>query len=175
MLIGNFKSVHDMNNKKKLQAEILQMQIDNEKIKEQRVSDYKNPNKPPPVPPQYRTTAEIQNDSMEQQKLAIDNLRSLGIDFQLAVEITQQIKTSIAGGDGNFLKFNKNFPYFKEKIEKNFNPKSATSTELIEKIKNYFDDIDNSLGLSLEGTKSTTFFTNKPIGATSILPSREMY
>lgn len=164
-----------MNRKKILQAELLQMSIDNEKIKEQRVGDFKNPNKPPPVPPQYRTTAEIQADSMEQQKMVIDNLRSLGIDFSLAVEVSQQLKTDIAGGDGNFLKFNKNFPYFKEKIEKTFNPKSSTSAELINKIKDYFDDVDNSIGLTLEGTKSTTFFTNKPIGATSILASREMY
>ena len=50
MLIRNIKSNHDLETRKKLQAEILQMQIDNEALLEQRVGDYKNPNKPPPVP-----------------------------------------------------------------------------------------------------------------------------
>ena len=164
-----------MDNKKKLQAEYLQLAIDNEKIKEQRVSDYNNPNKPPPIPPQYKTNAEIQNDAMEQQKMVIDNLRTLGLDYQVAAQISQDLKNNIAGGDGNFLKFNKNFPYFKEKIEKGFNAKNATVLEMIEKIKDYFDDIDNSMGLTLVGTKATNFFANKPLTAVSILPSREMY
>lgn len=175
MLIRNVKSIHDMNNKKTLQAELLQLSIDNEKIKEQRVSDYKNPNKPPPVPPQYKTNAEIQADAMEQQKIVIDNLRSLGLDFQLAAQISQDLKTSIAGGDGNFLKFNKNFPYFKEKIEKGFNAKNATVDEMIEKIKDYFDDIDSSIGLTLGGISSTNFFGSKPLTSLSILPSSEAY
>jgi len=164
-----------MDNKKKLQAEYLQLAIDNEKIKEQRVNDYKNPNKPPPIPPQYKSNAEIQADAMEQQKMVIDNLRTLGIDYQVAAQISQDLKNNIAGGDGNFLKFNKNFPYFKEKIEKGFNAKNATVLEMIEKIRDYFDDIDNSMGLTLVGTKATNFFANKPLTAVSILPSREMY
>lgn len=174
MLIRNLKSIHDIDNKKRLQSEYLQLSIDNEKIKEQRVNDYKNPNKPPPIPPQYKTNAEIQGDAMEQQKMVIDNLRSLGLDFQLATQISQDLKTSISGGDGNFLKFNKNFPYFKQKIEKGFNAKNATVDEIIEKIKDYFDDIDSSIGLTLGGTSSTNFFS-KPLTSLSILPSSEAY
>jgi len=174
MLIRNAKSFHDLNNKKVLQAELLQLAINNESIKEQRVSDYKNPNKPPPVPPQYKTTSEVQNDVMEQQKQTIDNLRSLGLDYQVASQISQDMR-SLKEGDGTYLKFNKFFPSFKSVIEKNVNIKSIGVDGIIEEIKRYFDDIDSSMGLNLAGTKSTTFFSNKPLTAVSILPSREDY
>jgi len=174
MLIRNATSLHDLNNKKVLQAELLQLSIHNEAIKEQRVSDYKNPNKPPPVPPQYKTTSEVQNDVMEQQKQAIDNLRSLGLDYQIASQISQDMRV-LKEGDGSYLKFNKFFPSFKSVIEKNVNIKSIGVDGIIEEIKRYFDDIDSSMGLNLAGTKSTTFFTNKPLTAVSILPSKEDY
>jgi len=174
MLIRNATSLHDLNNKKVLQAELLQLAIHNEAIKEQRVSDYKNPNKPPPVPPQYKTTSEVQNDVMEQQKQTIDNLRNLGLDYQVASQISQDMRT-LKEGDGSYLKFNKFFPSFKSVIEKNVNIKSIGVDGIIEEIKRYFDDIDSSMGLNLAGTKSTTFFTNKPLTAVSILPSREDY
>lgn len=174
MLIRNATSLHDLNNKKVLQAELLQLAIHNEAIKEQRVSDYKNPNKPPPVPPQYKTTSEVQNDVMEQQKQTIDNLRSLGLDYQIASQISQDMRV-LKEGDGSYLKFNKFFPSFKSVIEKNVNIKSIGVDGIIEEIKRYFDDIDSSMGLNLAGTKSTTFFTNKPLTAVSILPSKEDY
>jgi hypothetical protein len=174
MLIRNAKSFHDLQNKKILQAELLQLSIDNESVKEQRVSDYKNPNKPPPVPPQYRTTAEVQTDVMEQQKITIDNLRNLGLDYQIASQISQDMR-GLREGDGAFLKFNKFFPSFKTTIEKNVNIKSVGVDGIIEEIKRYFDDIDSTMGLNLAGTKATTFFTNKPLTAVSILPSREDY
>lgn len=174
MLIRNAKSFHDLQNKKKLQAELLQLSIDNEAVKEQRVSDYKNPNKPPPVPPQYKTNAEVQADVMEQQKIAIDNLRNLGLDYQIASQISQDMR-GLREGDGAFLKFNKFFPSFKTTIEKNVNIKSVGVDGIIEEIKRYFDDIDSTMGLNLAGTKATTFFTNKPLTAVSILPSKEDY
>lgn len=174
MLIRNAKSFHDLQNKKKLQAELLQLSIDNEAVKEQRVSDYKNPNKPPPVPPQYKTNAEVQADVMEQQKITIDNLRNLGLDYQIASQISQDMR-GLREGDGAFLKFNKFFPSFKTTIEKNVNIKSVGVDGIIEEIKRYFDDIDSTMGLNLAGTKSTTFFTNKPLTAVSILPSKEDY
>lgn len=174
MLISNVKSFHDLQNKKKLQAELLQLSIDNEAVKEQRVSDYKNPNKPPPVPPQYKTNAEVQADVMEQQKIAIDNLRNLGLDYQIASQISQDMR-GLREGDGAFLKFNKFFPSFKTTIEKNVNIKSVGVDGIIEEIKRYFDDIDSTMGLNLAGTKATTFFTNKPLTAISILPSQEDY
>ena len=106
MLIRNLTSKHDLENQRKLQAELLQIQIDNEALLEQRVKDYKNPNKPPPVPPQYKTTAEIQRDSLTQQRESIENLRSIGLDFAVASQVSQDL-TKLPDGEANLVKLNK--------------------------------------------------------------------
>lgn len=174
MLIRNATSLHDLNNKKKLQAEILQMQIDNEAIKEQRVSDFKNPNKPPPIPPQYKTSTEIQKDVMEQQKQTIDNLKSLGLDGQTASQIAIDMK-NLKEGDESYLKFNKFFPSFKTKIEKNVNVKAIGVDGMIEEIRRQFYNIDNAMGLNLKGTNATNYFGNDTLNAKSLLGTQQDY
>jgi len=174
MLIRNATSLHDLQNKKKLQAEILQMQIDNEAIKEQRVSDYKNPNKPPPVPPQYKTSTEIQKDVMEQQKQTIDNLKSLGLDNQIASQISIDMK-DLKEGDESYLKFNKFFPSFKTTVEKNVNIKAIGVDGILEEIRRHFYNIDNAMGLNLKGTDSTDYFNTESFNVSRLLPSKADY
>ena len=161
-----------MENAKKLQAELLQVQIDNEALLEQRVSDYKNPNKPPPVPPQYKTNNEIQKDGLIQQREAIDNLRSLGLDFAIASQVSQDL-TKLPDGVANLVKLNKNFPFIKEDVSKRFNPKYLDAQILVEYLKEYFAEIDSSIGINLAGSSSTNYFGRKPMNAVSILPSIE--
>ena len=127
MLIRNVTSLHDLQNMKRLQAELLQLQIDNEAVKEQRVSDFKNPNIPPPIPPQYKTSTEIQKDVMTQQKQTIENFKSLGLDNQTATQISIEMK-NLKEGDESYLKLNKFFPSFKTAIEKNVNIKVINAT-----------------------------------------------
>ena len=174
MLIRNIKNAHDLEMKRKLQAEILQIQIDNEKILDKRVSDFKNPNKPPPVPPQYKTVSEIQKDIMEQQKQVIQNLRDYGIDFNEAVKIIN-ILPELLGGTQNLYKFNQFFPAIKEKILKNLNPKDLDSQTLKERLRKFFDDIDSSIGLNFEGIKSTNIFNGEYNESQLILGSKEQY
>jgi hypothetical protein len=92
MLIRNIRSYRELDNAKKLQNEYLQLAIDNEKINEDRIADYKNPNKPPPVPPQYKTNAELQQDTIKVEREAIDNLLSLGLDFPTASSVSQNLQ-----------------------------------------------------------------------------------
>lgn len=172
MLIRNLTSKHDLENQRKLQAELLQIQIDNEALLEQRVKDYKNPNKPPPVPPQYKTTAEIQRDSLTQQRESIENLRSIGLDFAVASQVSQDL-TKLPDGEANLVKLNKNFPFIKEDVAKRFNPKYLDAQVLIEYLKEYFAELDSSIGINLAGTSSTNYFGRKPMNAVSILPSIE--
>jgi len=172
MLIRNIRSNHDLEARKKLQAEILQMQIDNEALLEQRVGDYKNPNKPPPVPPSYKTSSEIQKDSLAQMKEAIDNFRSLDLDFQVSSQIAQDL-TKLPDGDANLIKLNKNFPFIKTDITKRFNVKYLDAQVLVEYLKEYFAELDSSIGINLAGSSSTNYFGKKPMNAVSILPSAE--
>jgi len=173
MLIRNITSGYELENKKKQQAEILQLEIDNEAIKEKRVADFKNPNKPPPVPPQYRTAAEIQGDIMEQQKITIENLKSLGLDNIMASQVSIDM-ARLPEGTGAYLKFNKFFPAFKTRIEKNVNLKSIDVATLMAEIKTYFEEIDDAVGLNVSGTKSTDFFNNFPLFAKTLMSRNDI-
>jgi hypothetical protein len=174
MLIRNVRSFHDLEQQKKLQAEILQIQIDNESILNQRVSDFKNPNKAPPVPPQYKTVSEIQKDLMEQQKQVIQNLRDYGMDFNEAVKVVN-VLPQLLGGTQNLYKFNQFFPAIKEKILKNLNPKDLDAQTLKERLRVFFNDIDASIGLNFEGIRSTNVFNGDFNESQLILGSREQY
>ena len=112
MSIGCIKNTNDLQNKKQEFAEYLQLMIDNESIKEKRIKDYKNPNKPPPVPPQYKTASEQAQDLMTQEKLAFDNMKELGIDISEIRSFVMQLEQKQDGID-NLVKLNRNFPAFK--------------------------------------------------------------
>ena len=117
MLIRNVKSFADLEKKKNLQSQLLQIAIENEEVLENRVKDYKNPNKPPPVPPQYKSTAEIQKDTTLQQREVVNNLLSInGVDATLALGVSQEL-SQLPNGVGNYLIFNKNFPVIKKRLE----------------------------------------------------------
>ena len=175
MLIRNVNSLFELENLKKQQATILQLQIDNEKIKEQRVADFKNPNKPPPIPEQYKTASEIQADAMAQQKITIDHLKSLGLDNFLATQVSNDMKNSLAEGDGAYVKFNSYFPAFKKKIETGRILKTLINSEqIIELIKIFFNEIDESNGLSITGTTSTNYFNNDTNITDMLFPSSQL-
>jgi len=172
MLIRNITSSRDLENKKRLQAEMLQAQIDNEKILDERVRDYKNPNKPPAVPPQYKSNSEVLADSLEQQKQAIENLRSLGLGFDVAAQTSIELK-NLPDGIANLVKLNKNFPFIKTDILKRYNVKLLDPKVLIEYFKEYFDNIDNIIGISIPSTSSTNYF-DKGV-STSLIATNDDY
>lgn len=172
MLIRNITSSRDLENKKRLQAEMLQAQIDNEKILDERVRDYKNPNKPPAVPPQYKSNSEVLADSLEQQKEAIENLRSLGLGFDVAAQTSIELK-NLPDGIANLVKLNKNFPFIKTDILKRYNVKLLDPKVLIEYFKEYFDNIDNIIGISIPSTSSTNYF-DKGV-STSLIATNDDY
>ena len=172
MLIRNITSSRDLENKKRLQAEMLQAQIDNEKILDERVRDYKNPNKPPAVPPQYKSNSEVLADSLEQQKEAIENLRSLGLGFDVAAQTSIELK-NLPDGIANLVKLNKNFPFIKTDILKRYNVKLLDPKVLVEYFKEYFDNIDNIIGISIPSTSSTNYF-DKGV-STSLIATKDDY
>lgn len=169
MLIRNVKSYADLENKKNLQAQMIQIAIDNESMMESRVKDYKNPNKPPPVPPQYKTNAEIAQDTQLQQKELINNLTSIaGINNFLALNVSQAVG-QLRDGTTNFLKVNRNFPVIKKRLEEL--GKYALDTDyIVEKIKETLEQIDEGLNLSIAGSTATMVF-NQAIGSGAEIPS----
>lgn len=173
MLIRDIRSNQQLENAKKLQAEYLQLMIDNEKLLEERVNNYRNPNKPPPVPPQYKSASEIQLDSMRQERDAIDNLLSLGLDYPTSSSIAQSLQQR-QDGVANLLKLNKNFPFIKKDITERFNPKLLDSRVLLTYLDEVFRELDETMGLKTTSQKSTDFFQRDATGVKGVLPSKEL-
>lgn len=164
-----------MENQKKLQAELLQLQINNEGLLEKRVADYQNPNKPPPVPPQYKTQSEVESDNLAQQKQAIDNLRLLGADYAVAAQVSQEL-LQLPDGVANLVKVNKFFPQIKKQIEEKINKNNINSPiVLMEQLKEFFTKINTAIGVNIRDTDSTNYFDSSPLSSISLLPSSEDY
>ena len=172
MLIRDIRSNQQLENAKKLQSEYLQLMIENEKLLEERVNNYRNPNKPPPVPPQYKSASEIQLDSMKQERDAIDNLLSLGLDYPTSSAIAQNLQQR-QDGVANLLKLNKNFPFIKKDITERFNPKLLDSRVLLTYLDEVFRELDETMGLKSTSQKSTDFFQRDATGVKGVLPSKE--
>jgi hypothetical protein len=169
MLIRNVKSFADLERKRNLQAQLLQLQIDNESVLESRVKDFKNPNKPPPLPPQYKTNAEIQQDTQLQQKEVINNLTSIsGVNNFDALSVSQQL-AQLPDGVGNYLKFNKFFPVIRKRIE-DINKSAYSPSAFMKIIEETFEQIDEGLYLNIGGSTATMVF-NQAIGSGSVIPS----
>lgn len=146
MLIRNVKSKFDLDNARKIQQEMLNLQIENEKILEERVANYQNPNKAPPVPPQYKTSSEIQKDIFTLEREAMTNLTNLGISSNDALTVTSSLKNR-KDGVANLLKLNKNFPYIKKDIGERFQPKLLDPSVILTYLDEVFYSIDETLGL----------------------------
>jgi len=84
MFIGNFKSVADEVAKRNLANELLQVEINNASILDERISKSKDPNAPPPVPPQYKTQSDLLKDELTLTKQGIDGLLDLNFDYSQA-------------------------------------------------------------------------------------------
>jgi hypothetical protein len=175
MIITNIKSRNDLENKKKLQAEQLQLRIDNESSLENRIKNYQGQTKgiiSKEIPPIYKSATEIQKDALIQQKDAISNLKSIGFDDIVSSQTVIDLQRD--NGLESLIKLNKNFPYIKEQITKRFNPKYLDVNTLITYLKEFFDDIDTGLQINLSGNTSQNYFSNEFKYAT-IIPSKEIY
>jgi hypothetical protein len=174
MIIGNFKSVADRQAKLKAQAEYLQLQLENQGILEKKMSDYHNPNVPPPVPPQYKTNSELEADSIKQEKDAKDNLTSLGTNMTFS-EIMTIVEDLRSRGEGALVKFNRNFPLIKKKLIEDINPKLLNPDVIITKIDEIFHKIDNSFGLNPSGYKAENIYSRSPADVIDQIPFNEQF
>jgi len=158
MSIGNIRNTNDLQNKKQEYAEYLQLMIDNEEIKEKRIKDYKNPNKPPPVPSQYKSASDQAKDLMTQERLAIDNLKELGINIEEVRSFVMQLEQKQDGID-NLVKLNRNFPAFKKFISENYLAKTLDSNLLLNAWETFSSNISVITGLKSVSTNSTSAFS----------------
>lgn len=142
-IIGNFKSIEDKQAKKNLQQSLLDLEISNEAEREKRQKDYKNPNKPAPVAPQFKSNAELQKDRIAQEAQAIANMNELGFDYQKGAELTAWLSSSLVN---KLIAFNANFKGIKKELVETTNPKLLSLDFLKNYLEKYFEDMDISYG-----------------------------
>lgn len=141
MLVRNFTSYNDLESKRQLQRQLLEVEANNETENQRRVSDYKNPYKPAVVPPRYKTNAEMAKDKLEQERIAINNIEELGFDYNKAGEVVAWL-----GDIDRLVKFNANFKGIRKELSETTNPRLLNSEFLKNYLDRYFEDLDVNYG-----------------------------
>jgi len=151
MFVGNFKNYADMELKKKRQLELLRLMAENEEEKERRVRDFRNPYIPKPVPPTYKTAGERRADIVELERVAFQNLETLG---NLSTIERLQIMSAIRESDESegILKFNAFFPQIKSRLLRSMSPELLTANYLAKWITDYIRRSDTINPLQLDGS-----------------------
>jgi hypothetical protein len=143
MIIANIRNPTDLENKRRLQQQLIDLEVANEGELERRVKDFKDPNKPLPVAPQFKTNAELRKDKLEQERQAIKNLGDLGLDYTRSGELTAWLGSSEID---KVVDFNANYKGIKKELTETTNPKLLTSEYLKNYLERYFQDLDVSYG-----------------------------
>jgi hypothetical protein len=156
MLIANLRSNSDLVNKRELQAQLLQLEVQNEAELEKRVKDFKNPNKPIPVAPEYKTNAELQKDRLKQERQAISNMEELGFDYNKSAELVAWLSSSLIN---RLIEFNANFKGIKKELVETTNPKLLSLDFIKNYLEKYFEDVDINFGRKLGGQDITGTLT----------------
>jgi hypothetical protein len=141
MLVRNYTSYNDLEAKKQLQKQLLEVEANNELENQRRIADFKNPYKPAVVPPKYKTNAEMARDRLEQEKMAINNIEELGFDYSKSAEIVAWL-----GDIDRLVKFNANFKGIRKELSETTNPRLLNSEFLKNYLDRYFEDLDVNYG-----------------------------
>ena len=153
MIVGNIKSPQDLKSKKTIQQQLLELEVANEAEQERRVRDYKNPNRPIPVAPEYKTNAELQKDRLGQEKQAIANMEELGFDYTKSAELIAWLSSSLIN---RLVEFNANFKGIKKELTETTNPKLLNNEYLKQYLEKYFEDIDVNFGRKFSKDSSSS-------------------
>jgi hypothetical protein len=143
MIIGNIRSAQDLSSKRNLQQQLLELEIANEAESERRMRDYKNPNKPIPIAPEYKTNSELQKDKIAQERQAIKNMEELGFDYGKSAELVAWLSSSLIN---KLVEFNANFKGIKKELLETTNPKLINLDFVKSYLEKYFEDIDINYG-----------------------------
>ena len=171
MFVGNFRSYNDMEAKKKAQLDLLRVMAENEEEKERRLRDYRNPYIPTPVPPPFKTAGQRRAEGVEQERLAITNLTTLG---DLSTTEMLFVVNAIRRSDESegIVKFNAFFPQIKNRLLRSVNPAFLTGNYLANWIVDYIrrSDTINPLAYNQSGEMLQSSFAD----ATNINPNYDM-
>ena len=171
MIIANIKSQQDLQGKRNTQSQLLDVSVSNEAELEKRIKDYKNPNKPLAVAPEYKTNSQLQSDRLAQEKQAIVNMSELGFDYNKSADLVAWLSSSLIN---KLVEFNANFKGIKKELTETTNPKLINLDFLKNYLEKYFEDLDVNFGRkfstsSVQGISATSSIDE----LTDLLPSPE--
>ena len=145
MLLRNFKSPSDEIAKRNLANELLQVEINNASIYDERLGKYQDKNAPPPVPPQYKSQDDILRDTIKLERDAIDGIMDIGFSYSDASQIVSKV-----GQGEQLIQLVQGLPFIKGDILKKFNPKLISTSFFEGYLQNYFDEIGVSFGFQFD-------------------------
>jgi hypothetical protein len=178
MLIGNVRSARDLEDKRLLQKQLLELEAENENVRQKRVQESGvRALEPQKIQEQYKTTSELQKDRATLEKKAQDNFIELGFNYTEAGQLTRFISNENKLGA-----FNASFKDIKRELTEKYEPTLINEQFIINYLQNYFDDLEVNLGKKF-GRESinqpidifeynTSGITNDLIGLMSIYPDR---
>ena len=170
MLISNLRNKGDLEAKKRLRDDLLELEASNEAELDKRVKDYKNPNKPIPVAPQYKSANEMRKDRLNQEKEAFKNFEDLGLDYADSAEMISWLSSSLID---KLVEFNANFKGIRKELVETTNPKLIKTDFLKNYLERYFEDLDVSFGrkFATKGEQMETLKTTEELER--IVPTKE--
>jgi hypothetical protein len=163
MLIGNIRSNQDLQSKKELQKQLLELEVANEELRQKKRQELNLPKQgeAQKLPEQYKTTSEIQKDRVNQEKKAIDNFIDLGFNYAEAGQLANWLSVSNRLSD-----FNSIYKGVKKELFDNYDKSILTPDFIKTYLDNAFDELDTNFG-----KRFSKDIANAPVGALVSLDS----
>jgi hypothetical protein len=142
MIVANIKSAKDLQAKKDLQKQLIDLEVSNEAERQKRFQEKGIKEKEgKKLVEQYRTPAEIRRDKAAIEKKALDLIIELGFPYNEAGQLVNWLGTSNRLAD-----FTTSFKLIKKDIQEGYD-KSIVDIEFLKNyLDNFFDDLDVNLG-----------------------------
>ena len=169
MIVANIKSNADLNAKKELQKQLLDLEVANEGVRQARQKETGvKETEAKKIQEQYKTPSELQRDKVSLEKKALDYFIELGLNYNEAGQMTNWLTLLNRLAD-----FNSSFKTIKKDISESYD-KTLINTEFLKNyLNNFFDDLDANLGKKFSkdiGQENIIGSTFKDVN--SILPEK---
>jgi len=157
MIVANIKSPADLQAKKDLQKQLIELEISNEAESQKRFEERGIREKEgKKLVEQYRTPAEIQKDVASLEKRALELSLELGLNYSDAGQLSNWLSSS-----DKLTPFISNFKTIKKDIQEGYD-KSIVDIRFLENyLDNFFEDLDVNLGKKFSKDISQTPSDNK--------------
>lgn len=163
MLIGNIRSNQDLQSKKEMQKQLLELEVANEEVRQKKRQELGivKQGEAQKLPEQYKTTSEIQKDRANQEKKAIDSFIDLGFNYAEAGQLANWLSVSNRLSD-----FNSIYKGVKKELFDNYDKSILTPDFIKTYLDNAFDELDTNVG-----KRFSKDIANAPVGTLTSIDS----